>query len=454
MHDSIRCAKFHGRLTSRSAHCLIFCLFSDVIRGSNQTKRYAIRRLSKASAALAARQSWTALPGFKDTASRVGHRMLQNITALRVIQRCLTVERLKNHYLCGPNWWRRQGRRTLSGSCSHQQLVFPSQFSDVQQPRGNLVNKIFENVDRWGSQVAVECSESGRTRTYNQLLDATRIWAGFLSILGLEKGDVIAIVLPNCPEYPILVLGANSLGVIVTMMNPKNTKDEITNQLKVSGAKLLVVTPSLVEEVVHLLSSNPPVQLVFNGPCNIPGTYSLQDILADPSGTRIDPIELTESTISLLPFSSGTTGPPKGVQVSHGAIAINLRMISHPSITATKLATDPFQEPYMCVLPFYHMFGMLLMMFGIQHGVKLVTFPSFQPGQFVSTLGKHRVRTLHLVPPLVSFLIQSPDITAESPDVSQKDYNQCNSVFLVACPSMQEQIQRRRFSTVESGSCL
>ncbi|XP_064087705.1 uncharacterized protein LOC135202303 isoform X2 [Macrobrachium nipponense] len=340
--------------------------------------------------------------------------MLQNITALRVIQRCLTLERLRNHYLCGPDWWRRQGRRTLSGSCSHQQLVFPSQFSYVQQPRGNLVNTIFENVDRWGSHVAVECSETGRSYTYDKLMDATRKWAGCLSHLGLEKGDVIALASPNCPEYPILVLGANSLGVIVTTINPKSTKDEITNQLKVSGAKLLVVTPSLVEEVVHLLSSNPPVQLVSNGPCNIPGTYNLQDILANPSGTPIDPIKLTESAISLLPFSSGTTGQPKGVQISHGAIAINMRMISHPSVTATKLATDPFQEPYMCVVPFYHMFGMLLMLFGIQQGAKLVTFPSFQPGQFVSNLGKHRVRTLHLVPSLVSFLIQSPDVTAES----------------------------------------
>ncbi|XP_064087708.1 uncharacterized protein LOC135202303 isoform X4 [Macrobrachium nipponense] len=225
--------------------------------------------------------------------------MLQNITALRVIQRCLTLERLRNHYLCGPDWWRRQGRRTLSGSCSHQQLVFPSQFSYVQQPRGNLVNTIFENVDRWGSHVAVECSETGRSYTYDKLMDATRKWAGCLSHLGLEKGDVIALASPNCPEYPILVLGANSLGVIVTTINPKSTKDEITNQLKVSGAKLLVVTPSLVEEVVHLLSSNPPVQLVSNGPCNIPGTYNLQDILANPSGTPIDPIKVR--TLHLVP---------------------------------------------------------------------------------------------------------------------------------------------------------
>ncbi|XP_068218337.1 probable 4-coumarate--CoA ligase 1 isoform X2 [Palaemon carinicauda] len=272
----------------------------------------------------------------------------------------------------------------------------------------------------------MECSESGQNYTYNELLEKMPKWAGFLTTLGLEKGDVIAICMPNCPEYPIALLGAVSSGLIVTTLNPKNTEDEITKQLRFSGAKVLVVTAS-VTEVVPVMKANPSVQIVVNGPCSIPSTFNFQQILSDPLGTRSYPIELTEREISVLPFSSGTTGPPKGVQVSHGAISINIRMISHPSVMATSFATDNFQEIYMSLLPFYHMFGMLIMMIGLHQGAKLVTFPIFQPSLYVNTLRKHRVETLHLVPPLVNFLIQSPDVTAET-------LSQLRTIIISAAP--------------------
>lgn len=306
------------------------------------------------------------------------------------------------------------GVRALNSKHDHRNIV-KSAVPDIPQPQGNLINTVFENVHRWGSKTAVECSVTGRQYTYDQVLDGISKWAGFLPKLGINRGDVIAVDMVNCPEYPIILLGSVSVGVIVTPINFNYTSEEIARQLKDSGAQLLLGDPSLERAILGGLSLyKKPLHLIMNGPSGIQGALNLQEILKDPTSLYTDTVKLTGHELAILPYSSGTTGLPKGVSISHSALAVNIHMNIHSTFSASKETTDDFQDSFMCLLPFYHIYGVLLIMIGLRCGVKLITIPEFEPKSYINNIRKNKVETLHLVPPLLDFLLHSPDATPES----------------------------------------
>ncbi|XP_066953879.1 probable 4-coumarate--CoA ligase 3 isoform X3 [Macrobrachium rosenbergii] len=327
------------------------------------------------------------------------------------------------------NPWMRPGRtwknarilfrdlpRCLSSreSGSHGNVV-KSPFSEVPQPSGNLVRTVFEHFQRYGSQTAIECAVTGKSYTYDHLLETVSRWAGFLTRLGISKGDVIAVYMPNCPEYPVVLFGSISVGVVVTTVSNHYTSEELDRQLNDSKAKLLVSAPSLDSKVMSSLErQKSPLPVVMNGPSRIPGALDLLKILEDPKTPSADVVEVSNKDLALMPYSSGTTGNPKGVAISHGALSMNIRMFTHPSLFCTPMATEKYRSKYLCVLPFYHIYGMLVnCVIGLHAGAKLVTVPAFEPNLYISTLKKHEFDMIHLVPPLLNFLVKSPEVTRD-----------------------------------------
>ncbi|KAK7067856.1 hypothetical protein SK128_024645 [Halocaridina rubra] len=286
---------------------------------------------------------------------------------------------------------------------------------EVDQPPGNLVSTVFQDAAKWGSRIALECCLSGRNCTYNQLLDGISKWSGFLTTLGLEKGDVIAIMMPNSPVFPIVMFGTISSGVVITPVNPRYTTEELVRQLNDSGAKLLVGDTS-VEDIImdSLRLYKKPLQVVMNRPSRIPGALNLNSILSDKTIPYMDTVEVGVKDTAMLPYSGGTTGPPKGVVISHGALAINLKMLEHDHFSFTKNATETTRQSFVTSLPFFHAFGVLAeLLVGFANGTKLLTMPFFDPKIYIDSLSKNKVEMLQLVPPLLNFLINSPIATAE-----------------------------------------
>ncbi|KAK7075059.1 hypothetical protein SK128_006952 [Halocaridina rubra] len=306
------------------------------------------------------------------------------------------------------------GVRSLCTSPAFRNIV-KSDVADQEQPTGNLVNTVFENVTKWGSKTAVECSVTGRNYTYNQLLDYISKWAGFLINLGMQKGDVMAIYMPNCPEYPIALLGAISIGIIPTPINPKYTAEEFVKQVSDSKAQVLVGDPGVETAIIEGINRyKKPLHIVMNGPTKVPGALNMLDILSDATIPHADTVQVKNEDIVMLPYSSGTTGPPKGVVLSHGAFSINIHMCMHNYFCLTEEATDSSQEAYVGLLPFYHVSGVLCqMMAGFYKGAKVVTMAQMEPNNFVDTISNHKVGILHLVPPLINFVLHSPLATAE-----------------------------------------
>ena len=112
--------------------------------------------------------------------------------------------------------------------------------------------------------------------------------------------------------------------------------------------------------------------------------------------------------ICVLPFSSGTTGPPKGVCLTHYNLVANAAQASHPEVAYTNHAAETGkQEVTVAVLPFFHIFAMeTIMIYGLRYGCKIVTLPKFEPEMYIKSLVTYKPTILHLVPPVMSFLAE------------------------------------------------
>ncbi|KAK7067855.1 hypothetical protein SK128_024644 [Halocaridina rubra] len=294
--------------------------------------------------------------------------------------------------------------------------IVKSEVPDLELPSGNLIHTVFEKASQFGSKTALECALSGRSYTYNQVLEGISKWAGFLTTLGIKKGDVIAINMPNSPEYPIVLFGSSSVGVIVTPVNPRYTAEELVRQLKDSGAKLLVGDASVEGAILDGLKEyKTPLHVIMNGTSRVPGALNLTDILNDATIPYMDAMQVNAKDIAMMPYSSGTTGLPKGVALSHGALSSNVKMLMHEHFCRAKDSTDTKQLAFATILPFYHVSGLLIqLMIGLAKGTKLLTMPAFEPNTYINCISKNKVEYLHLVPPLLNFLIHSPLATAET----------------------------------------
>ncbi|KAK8751129.1 hypothetical protein OTU49_013101, partial [Cherax quadricarinatus] len=294
--------------------------------------------------------------------------------------------------------------------------VVTSDFPDIELTATNLTSHVLKDAAEWPDHVATECAVTGRRYTYSQLVDRVARWAGMLTQLGISKGDVVAIIMLNCPEYPIAMLGGVSIGATVTVVNTAYTPEETLRQLQDSRAKLVIGDITLEKKIeTSLVLYKMPTILVMNGPSSISGALNLREILEDTSLPFKDCAEVTGEEVALMPYSSGTTGNPKGVSLSHRALAANVNMIVHPSVFVPRETTESYQESFLCYLPFFHIYGILVkILVGLRRGIKLVCVPKFNPDIFVKDVKQHKVRLLHTVPSVLNFLNHSPWSTPEA----------------------------------------
>ncbi|XP_045131852.1 4-coumarate--CoA ligase-like [Portunus trituberculatus] len=321
-----------------------------------------------------------------------------------------------------PNFmgWHVAKEADVSGLRHHSstaEYIVSSAFPDIPLPTGNIATYLLETTKQWQTKIALECAVTGRNYTYGQVVDAVARWGGYLAMLGMQKGDRMAIMMLNYPEYILVMLGAISVGIPVTVINSSYTAEEVCHQLKDSDASLVVhddATEKVIEAALTLLKK--PLRRVINTDASPPaGIPSLRSLLQDSSLHLADPIEVSGTETALLPYSSGTTGKPKGVETSHNALSSNTEIYTHPNFFTSKSPTECHQDVFLCYLPLFHVYGILpIMMVALHTGVKVVTVPKFDIKAFVPLIVKHKVEMVHTVPPVLNFMIQSPDVNSES----------------------------------------
>ena len=279
-------------------------------------------------------------------------------------------------------------------------MIFKSPHPDVDIPETALSPFVLGKASRLGDKVAIVDAGSGRSYTYRQIVDGVRRLAAGLHARGFRKGDVLAIMSPNLPEYPIAFHGVATAGGVNTTLNPTYTADEIAFQLNDSRARFLITIPPLVGKAQEAAAKSKVEEIIVFGEAE--GAVPFASLLIDGEvpDAAIDPAK----DLVALPYSSGTTGFSKGVMLTHRNLVANLVQTS----ACLEIAED---EKFMAFLPFFHIYGMTVIMNqGLYHGVTLVTLPRFELEPCLQAVQDYKVTRFFLVPPIVVLLAKHPAI--------------------------------------------
>jgi len=276
---------------------------------------------------------------------------------------------------------------------------------DVPIPEMHFSSFLWSREHLYKDNVSLVDGVTGRSLTLSESHSLSRCFGSALAKRGAGKGDVIGMVMPNCPEFPLVLAGAAGIGATITTINPVYTRGEISAQLRDSKAKWVVTVKEMVDKI-----DVEGVEMIVAGEGLDGNMVRLEDMFKDqgdqyPAQPSCDP----GTDVMLLPYSSGTTGKPKGVMLTHRNLVANMAQMDHPSLDFMAR-----EEVTVNILPMYHAYALNVTMTNmIWNGGKIVTLPKFEPQQFLQALVKYRPTILHLAPPLVGFLANHPSVTSD-----------------------------------------
>ncbi|XP_022913348.1 uncharacterized protein [Onthophagus taurus] len=314
------------------------------------------------------------------------------------------------------------GRRSQSTKLKPQLATtngfLKSSFLDVPIPETNLAEYAMEFYGDYADRIALECGITGRNYTFDEVRVKSRNLNKTLrKKLKLQRGDVVALFLPNIPEFPICVFGSILAGLKVTTLNPAYTPDEIHRQLVDSGAKIIITINPLYQncnKAIDKLDKKIPISIIKEKQDELlpQGTINFKELI-DEKLDLPDITNLSPDDTAFLPYSSGTTGLPKGVMLSNRNLVGNIQQIGSDETKFAKLPDGSHQDCYPSILPLFHIYGFTSSVSLLRTGCKTVTLSKFTPELYIQTIIKHKPNILMLVPPIVLFLSAHPAVKTE-----------------------------------------
>jgi 4-coumarate--CoA ligase len=295
-------------------------------------------------------------------------------------------------------------------------IIHRSPLPDVDIPDVPITAHVLRYADLHPDRAALIDGPSGRVITFAELKSLIHRFAGGLAARGFGKGDTLGLMAPNIPEYAVVFHGVAVAGGTVTTINPTYGADEVRFQLQDAGASVLVTVGMFADTAKAAIEGTDVTEvLTLDGAV---GTGNAMELLGVPiDQVPVDPAE----DVVVLPYSSGTTGLPKGV------------MLTHRNLVANCVQTEPCvqvreHEVILAFLPFFHIYGMVVLMnLQLSMGATVVTMPRFDLEQALRIVQEHRVTRFYAVPPVVLAL-------AKHPLVDQYDLSSVVQVFSGAAP--------------------
>jgi len=280
-------------------------------------------------------------------------------------------------------------------------MIFRGPYADVPVPTVPFHQFVLHRAEKLKAMPALIDAETGRTLTYEELAQDVYRFAGALAARGMRKGDVFALMLPNVPEFATAFYGVLAAGGVVTTLNPLYTSDEIAHQLEDSGAKYLLTLPPLLDKAAAATAKLKLREIFVVG--ETAGATPLSPLLAtDCTPPFVD--WAPREDLAVLPYSSGTTGRPKGVVLTHANLAAGVLAVAIP-------LTFEVGTISLAVLPFFHVAGMVCVLHSALYaGYTLVLMQRFELESFLRTVQKYRVEWAPLVPPIVVALAKHPAV--------------------------------------------
>ncbi|KAL4715813.1 hypothetical protein ACJJTC_006392 [Scirpophaga incertulas] len=292
-----------------------------------------------------------------------------------------------------------------------QDSVVKSNLKEISIPNRTAVEHVWENLDKWADKTALTCGVTDHCISYHMLYKKSRSFAAQLrSKFKIANSDVVCVMMHNIPDYAVVLLGIIEAGATATTVNPIYTSYEVHRQILLSEPKVLIGTIESVpvlKEAMKLVKRNIPIITCGGNKPLPPGTTCFQELVDDihVNLESLKGVNTNPENVILLPYSSGTTGLPKGVELTNRNIVAQFMQQDDENIRHYNETTRLHQDSVLAVLPFYHIYGMIVtLLHKLTVGVKIVTLPKFRPDTFVSALDKHKIHLFCAAPPLVLFL--------------------------------------------------
>lgn len=308
----------------------------------------------------------------------------------------------------------------------------PADIDPSQYP--SLVALMEESFTKYADRTAY--SFMGKDVSYKETDKLSKAFAAYLQGLGLSKGDRVAVMMPNCPQYPIAVSAILRAGLILVNVNPLYTPRELEHQLKDSGAKAIVIMENFGTTLQQCIASTPVRHIVLAAMgdrlgflkgalvnyvvhnvkklvphYSLPGAVRFNDALDQGAGRTLQIPVIGPDDVAVLQYTGGTTG------VSKGAVLL------HRNVIANVLQSEAWNEPVMakvpaneqptsvCALPLYHIFAFTVgMMLNMRTGGKLILIPNPRDlAGVLKELSKHTIHSFPAVNTLFNGLANHPD---------------------------------------------
>ncbi|KAL0561925.1 hypothetical protein IC582_002370 [Cucumis melo] len=291
------------------------------------------------------------------------------------------------------------------------EFIFRSKLPDIHIPNHlPLHDYVFQNLSKFASRPCLINGATGDVYSYYDVnLTARRVAAGLHS-LGIKKGDVVMNLLPNSPEFVFTFLGASYRGAIMTAANPFYTAVEIAKQVKAANAKLIVTMACFYDRVKDLAENGVKIVCVD---FSVEGCLHFS-VLSGADESLMPRVDFSSDDVVALPYSSGTTGLPKGVMLTHkGLITSVAQQVDGQNPNLYYRGDDVI----LCVLPLFHIYSLnSILLCGLRAGAAITIMQKFDIVSLFQLIGKYKVSIVPIVPPIFLAIAKSPEF--EKYDVS------------------------------------
>ena len=296
-------------------------------------------------------------------------------------------------------------------------IIHTSPLPDIEIPEQTITAYVLRRAAEMPDRIAI-CDAAGTSSyTFSQLDAAIHSLAGGLAGRGIGVGSVVGLMAPNLPEYAVVFHGVAVAGGAVTTINPTYGPGEVRHQLQDAGASMLITIPMFLETAQAAAEGTAVTEIIVMGEAS-DGVTAFADVFGEPIEQVA--VDLANHTV-VLPYSSGTTGLPKGVMLTHRNLVANIEQLKH----AIRYTDD---EVALAALPFFHIYGMQVLMNGLlANGVTTVSMPRFDMVEALEAVQTFKITRFFAVPPIILGL-------AKAPIVDQYDMSSVRQIFSGAAP--------------------
>ncbi|CAL9194981.1 unnamed protein product [Musa hybrid cultivar] len=286
-----------------------------------------------------------------------------------------------------------------------EETIFRSKLPDIEITNDSpLHSYCFERLSEFANRPCVVDGVTGKVLTYAEVDAAARRFAAGLHGVGIGRGDVFMILLLNSPEFVVAFLAASHRGAIATTANPAYTPGEIHKQASSCGARLIITESCHVEKIREFAAERGvTIVTVDDGP--VEGCHRFADLLATDAGA-VPAVEIDQDDVVALPYSSGTTGLPKGVMLTHRNLITSVAQQvdgANPNLYFHK------DDVLLCVLPLFHIYSLnSVLLCGLRVGASVLIMRRFEVVPLMELVQRYKVTIAPFVPPIVLKFVKSP----------------------------------------------